>query len=551
MKNRNINFSQGETVSKFKNSMICFFACLLLFLLTTNAVAQETSTCTNSKGLMITGYNNTAPRDFSDLMVRFEGAKKTLLSTYKTAGVAAVFIDRCGTQYETIYKSAAGYQAQDSSAIDVDKTIFQVGSISKPVSAWGLYKMYQNNLVDLNKPIDPVAQNILGVWYHTGGGYLYPKVQSDPDNPKYWAIPNYWALNPKYIGNVTLSQILLHRSGLHQSLFPTLASGYNGWNGTESGLNFATSYDNQREQVTGGYRLPTLTQELDGKNSAFEGPAKLYVQPDKSPFYYSGAGYAVMQKVMENICRKKYYTNSSLVPEYQLFDKYMKEKVFLNPELNMNNSTYIYNTAMKGSMALGYSEVDWDGDRMTKTYAKYKDGIVIKEYNPPVFPNFLFTVKAVTGLYTTAPDLAKFVRVMITKNSTNDAILKQIINKDIVYYNGTYCNVYKSDDTLAFVGRVIYENNIRYFADPVKGTKCDTATQDYLNNLIQSGEGRIKILNGFWGHSGDNLGYRSLILFNPSNGIGLVVLTNSDSGDPVMNDIAAAWWAQYVDKLGI
>ena len=51
-----------------------------------------------------------------------------------------------------------GYADRDNKRPITSKTIFQVGSISKPVSAWGILLLAEKGKVNLDQPVDGIRQ---------------------------------------------------------------------------------------------------------------------------------------------------------------------------------------------------------------------------------------------------------------------------------------------------------------------------------------------------------------------------------------------------------
>lgn len=192
--------------------------------------------------------------------------------------------------------------------VKVDETtVFQSASISKSLTTWGILKLYEKGKIDLDEPAD----NYLKRWH-------FP--HSEYDTKK-----------------ITIRDLLNHTSGIASVTYP----GY-----------------------PEGEVLPSLEQSLSGKTGV-----SIEAEAGKK-FTYSGAGYTVLQLLIEDVTG-------------QDFSEYMKNEI-LEP-LGMRNSTFEYTPELKSKIAKPY-------------------GFFGEE-----FPNYFYTEKAAAGLYTTASDLAEFV----------------------------------------------------------------------------------------------------------------------------------------------
>ncbi|OJJ23971.1 serine hydrolase [marine bacterium AO1-C] len=193
-------------------------------------------------------------------------------------------------------------------------TLFQAGSISKPLAALAALKLVQEGKLSLDENVNQ---------------YL-----------KGWKIPeNKFTKNKK----VTLRGLLTHSAGLTVHGFPGYAQ---------------------------NDRFPDIVTVLDGKGNT--PPVRVNMEPG-TRFSYSGGGYTIMEKVVEDI------TGMPL-------EKYMA-RCILNP-LGMTNSTYAQPLPKK------YHE---------QASAAYdREGKIIKGlwHNYPE--------QAAAGLWTTPTDLAKY-----------------------------------------------------------------------------------------------------------------------------------------------
>jgi CubicO group peptidase (beta-lactamase class C family) len=124
-------------------------------------------------------------------------------------------------------------------------TIFQVASISKTLTAWGIMRLVARGKLDLDVPVER---------------YL-----------THWRLPSS-KFNPD---QVTIRRILSHTAGLSVSSYP----GYS-----------------PSKQLK---RLPSLEQSLSGSIDHFS--ALKIIHPPGSKFAYSGGGYTLLQMVIENV----------------------------------------------------------------------------------------------------------------------------------------------------------------------------------------------------------------------------------------------------------
>jgi CubicO group peptidase (beta-lactamase class C family) len=215
----------------------------------------------------------------------------------------------------------------------VDKnTVFPVASISKWVTSFGVLKLVEQGKVDLDKPVD----DYLTRWH-------LPK--SDFDNKK-----------------VTVRKLLSHSSGLVDDL------GYGGFSPNETVQTIEES----------------LIKASDTDYS--DGVAIVGYEPG-SKYMYSGAGYTILQLLIEEISG-------------QSFQEYMVKEVF--EPLGMANSTFVL--AEKPSIQLAQI---------------YKIDGTTREMNK-------FTALAAASLFTTTADLSKFLEANI---SDNPVISKETITE--------------------------------------------------------------------------------------------------------------------------
>jgi len=203
-----------------------------------------------------------------------------------------------------------------------ENTVFPVASVSKWVTAFGVLKLVEQGKLDLDKPVD----DYLTRWHLP---------ESEFDNTK-----------------VTVRKLLSHSSGLIDDL---------GYDGFEAGETVQTIEE-------------SLTKASDTEYS--EGVAIVGFEPG-SAYMYSGAGYTLLQLLIEEISG-------------QSFQEYMTETVF--EPLKMQNSTFVLSDKPNIPRAQIYKE----------------DGTTRQ-------PN-TFTALAAASLFTSTADLSKFLEANVASN---------------------------------------------------------------------------------------------------------------------------------------
>ncbi len=176
--------------------------------------------------------------DFEELKRELDSEVPEILKKNKAPGVAIAFVH----SDKVIGFKAYGFADLDRKTQITAETMFNVASISKVVTAWGVMQLVQQGKVDLDKPIN---------------NYL-----------KRWKIPesNYGT------NEVTLRNVLSHTSGLS-------VSSYYGWNFPD--------------------KLPTIVDSLQGNNNG-AGILNVIHAPN-SKWSYSGGGYSIVQLLIEDI----------------------------------------------------------------------------------------------------------------------------------------------------------------------------------------------------------------------------------------------------------
>lgn len=166
-----------------------------------------------------------------------------LLEAYSVPG-AAIGVIRGGSVF-----LATGYGVVDSrtnTAVTAG-TLFNVGSISKPVTAWGVMRLVDNGHIALDSAISSLV--------------------------KTWAIPS----SPHDADGVTVSSLLSHTSGLTMWAVP---------------------------EFPPGAPVPSILEML---NATTDGVPDVHLAyPPGSKWEYSGGGYAVLQLLIEEVSGRRF-----------------------------------------------------------------------------------------------------------------------------------------------------------------------------------------------------------------------------------------------------
>lgn len=151
--------------------------------------------------------------------------------------------------------------ARTGAPVDFDRTLYQVASVSKAVTAWGVMRLVQEGKITLDEPVLP--------------------------HLKRWRFPGSEAHRDK----ITLRHLLSHTAGLNDGL------GYGGFPADE--------------------RIQTLEESLTlARDSTVGAPrAAVVVREPGQAMSYSGAGYTVLQLLIEEITQRPFaeYMNDAVL----------------------------------------------------------------------------------------------------------------------------------------------------------------------------------------------------------------------------------------------
>lgn len=306
---------------------------------------------------------------------------------------------------------AAGYGVADAGhASKVDThTRFQSASLSKPVTAFGVLELVRAKRLDLDRNVNDYLSS--------------------------WKIPDNEFTR---VEKVTIRRLLSHTAGLNVGGF--------------------AGYEN-------GTKIPDAIGVLEGRGNS----PKLVVETVPGTKYsYSGGGYVVLQKLIEDQTGKP-------------FAQYMQEAV-LTP-LQMGDSSFEPYPKQHISLAHGF-----DGK-------PYKGGW-------HVYPEL-----APAGLWSTPTDLMKFCLAMqASLRGDKDAPMPQALAREMLR------------PSMAPGGRNAYGLGM---------------------------ELRGAGINASFGHGGSNAGFKSEMFYFFGQDLGLVLMTNSDGGRLVRNELARAISNRY------
>lgn len=323
---------------------------------------------------------------------------------YKVRGLSIAVVKDGEIHWSKGYGVA---NAENDKKVDAN-TLFQAGSISKPLAALAALQLVEEGKLTLDENIKQ---------------YL-----SD------WSLPeNHFLENEK----ITLRRLLTHTAGLNVSGFPGYAQ-------TDS--------------------FPTVQMVLNGEGNT---PA---VEVDTLPgsmWKYSGGGYTIMEKMVEDV---------SGLP----LEKYM-EKHVLKP-IGMERSTYAQ-PLPKEKYAYASAAFDKNGEMIEGAWHNYPE-------------------QAAAGLWTTAPDLAKYC-IAIQNGLTgeeNDILSQEMIEK------------------------MLTKHQFNWGLGPQL-----------------RGEGDSLIFQ----HSGRNAGFTNNLVAFAHQGNAVVVMTNSDKGNGLISEIIRSVSAYY------
>ena len=299
---------------------------------------------------------------------------------YKVPGVSIAIVENGKLKWAKGY----GYANTENGAKVDANTLFQAGSISKPVAALAALKLFENDSIELNTDVNH---------------YL-----------KDWQIPeNEFTKTEK----VTLEKLLTHTAG-------TTVHGFPGYRQTDN--------------------FPVIIDVLNGEGNT----AKIVVDTIPGSIWrYSGGGYTVMEKVVEDV--------SGLS-----FEDYMSENILL--PIGMKNSTFQQPVTkeLQSNISAAYDE---NGELVQGLWHNYPE-------------------QAAAGLWTTPTDLALYcIEIQdILKGKKEGVLTKVTIERMLTKHKNNW----------GLGPSLRYENDSLIFAPGGKnaGFTNDLDAYAYLGNAL-------------------------------------------------------------------
>ncbi len=261
---------------------------------------------------------------------------------YKVPGMSIAIVENGKIKWARGY----GYAYTESGKKVDTHTLFQAGSISKPVAALAALKLYENDSLELKKDVNYYLKN--------------------------WQIPeNEFTKTEK----VSLEKLLSHTAGMTVHGFP-------GYRQTDN--------------------FPEIIDVLNGKGNT----AKIVVDTIPGSIWrYSGGGYTVMEKVVEDV---------SGVP----FETYMSKNILL--PIGMKNSTYQQpiGKEFQSNISAAY---DGNGNLIEGLWHNYPE-------------------QAAAGLWTTPSDLALYcIEIQdILKGKKEGVLTKETIERMLTKHKNNW-----------------------------------------------------------------------------------------------------------------
>jgi len=310
---------------------------------------------------------------------------------YKIPSVSVAVINNGKIEWIKTY----GYADIDTKRLANATTLYQVASITKSVNALGIMKLVQEGKLSLTTDI----RNYLKTWTFPDNEFSKGKL-------------------------ITLKNLLSHTAGLS-------VHGFIGYSVDDS--------------------LPTINQILNGERPANNEPVKP-IYPINEHFEYSGGGYAVIRKILDDNISTNY-------------DSLMTALV-LKP-LKMTNSTF--------------------SQPLSTKYKNYASGSN-KEMATLKGNYYIYPEQSAGGLWSTATDIAKFVLSIQNdlKGCPNSLINKQLTDEMLTHVLNNYALgfgiVEKGGEKYFWHEGESYGYNSMYYGSFTTGKGVVILTNAYPNN---------------------------------------------------------------------
>jgi CubicO group peptidase (beta-lactamase class C family) len=326
----------------------------------------------------------------------------TLLMKYNTPGVCITIIDSS----KAVYTKGFGSRSNKEELPINSQTLFQSASIGKSITAYTVMELVQDGLLNLDEDVNKIL--------------------------KTWKLPeNIYTKTEK----VTLRRLLSHTAGIN-------VHGFDGYKLGES--------------------LPTINQVLNGEPPANNDAIKVANKPGEN-FNYSGGGYMIIQKVLEDKFNKS-------------FESIVKNTIF--KPLKMNSAFY----------SATFSE----NEKSNVAFAHNKNGEMEASGKWHNFVEF----GTGAGLWVSSDDLAKFsIDIINTFNGKTNYILSQKTLKEMFQKPDVSDTDMRISADYYGLGFFVIGEGTEVF----HGGSNDPGFEHILYLLPGKGKGVIIMTNGFHG----------------------------------------------------
>lgn len=316
-----------------------FFSLLCLVCLTINSFSQDNNSILSEINII----ENSLVKNIQiegDSVQKFNIHDR--MDFYKVPGVSIAVVENGKIKWAKGYGYA---NTKNGTKVDAN-TLFQAGSISKPIAALATLKLFENNELELEKDVNNYLKN--------------------------WKIPENKHTKTE---KVTLKRLLTHTAGMTVHGFP----GY------------------QQTDI-----FPSINDVLNGNGNT----SKIVVDTIPGSIWrYSGGGYTVMEKVVEDV--------SGLT-----LDEFMAKNIF--PSIEMNHSTYQQPITKEWQKNIS-AAYDRNGQLINGLWNNYPE-------------------QAAAGLWTTPSDLAKYcIEIQdIAQGKRNGILSEKTIEKMLTKHKNNW-----------------------------------------------------------------------------------------------------------------
>lgn len=268
-----------------------------------------------------------------------------ILRVRKVPGLALAVIMKNRVVWETGY----GHLRKGKDPAVHPESVFQAASISKFVTAVGVLRLVQQGRVGLDQDVRPLLN---------------------------WPLPKRACMG--LVGAITVRRLLTHNAGIIGRNTTTPSNRCSNFNSGGGGF---AGYANRS-----GVRVPSLLQVLNGSPSFVNSPRAEVTHRPGSRFSYAGAGFIILQRLVEQLTK----TN---------FAQWFRLNVF--DPLGMDTSTFAlgppFSLSPPHNVAAGHKT---NGNMISGERNRYPES-------------------AAAGLYTTPIDLARIIIMLNCRGRIN------------------------------------------------------------------------------------------------------------------------------------